>query len=1015
MPVRSKPPTPDVETVCRICGTPTSDAESCAKCGAALSASDTETVDSIGEAITEGTATPFLASCSPSSAVTVESSSPARTENAPSYSSELVVDFGPRYRVECLLGEGGMGTVYKAWDRELERTVALKLIRRDLTRDPEISQRFKQELLLASKISHRNVLRIHDLGDGPGDTKFISMAFVDGEDLGEVLKKNGKLPLNRALNIARQFCAALDAAHGEGVVHRDLKPQNIMIDKQDHIYVSDFGLAKSLESDLGMTQTGQFLGTPRYMSPEQAEIKPVDQRSDLYAFGLILCEMLTGKLPFERTHSAVQLMYQRVHEIPKDPRKLDPDLPEHVSRIIEKCLERDVTLRYQTATELLADLDASIAGSKRSRSRDAWARARHALARRRMPWRATAITALVLAAAVVGNVFLRTQPKTNTAHAPVSVLVADFTNHTGDPVFDGTLEPLFNVALEGASFVNAFSRGEARRVAGGLPHPSDKLDEQTSRLVAVSQGIGAVVTGSLSRRGDGYKISVEALDSRSGNSIAASDAMAVNKDEILQAIPKLAAPIRQALGDNTPESVQLSAVRGTFTVGSVEAVHLEALALDQQFAGKFEEALQTFSKVTELDPNFAAAYAGMAAMAENQGKQKDAEKYMNLAMQHEDRMTERERYRQRGMFYAAEGNWQKCVDEYTQLLDRYPADRLGPVNLSTCYGQLRNVPKAIAASRKAVELVPKGVLQRINLSFFSSFGGDFRTGEQEARAALQLNPSSEIGYYSLGQAQLGQGQLAQAAESYQQLEKVSDLGASMAAISLADLALYEGRFGDAVKILEEGAAADLAAKNPDAAANKFAALAYTRWCRNQKQPAIEAAEKALVNSQDVSIRFLAARIFVEAGAIWKAQKLADGLASELQAEPQAYARIIRGQVASKQGDAHEAIRNLTEANALLDTWIGRLELGRAYLEAGAFVEADSEFERCIDRRGEAIELFENDVPTYGYFPPVYYYQGRVREGLKNPESVKSYRSYLDIRGKAQEDPLAAEVRKRSGL
>ena len=450
---------------------------------------------------------------SASSAITVESSSLSQSPPALSVLSGAFQDFGPRYRVECMLGEGGMGTVYKAWDKELERTVALKLIRRDLTRDAEIVRRFKQELLLASKISHRNVLRIHDLGDGPAHTKFISMAFVEGQDLAQLLKKEGKLPLDRALHIARQLCSALEAAHTEGVVHRDLKPQNIMVDQHDHVYVSDFGLAKSLESDLGMTQTGQLLGTPRYMSPEQAETAPVDHRSDLYAFGLILCELVTGRLPFERAESTMQMMYQRVHETPKDPKQLNPDLPEYLARIIQKCLERDVTLRYQSATELLADLTAGMTGSKLSGSRNVWARAQRVLARRRIPWRATAITAIVVAVAAVGGIFLLRHPTCQHEHMPpISVLVADFTNHTGDPIFDGTLEPLFNVALEGASFVNAFSRGDARRLAGKLPHPTDKLDEQASRLIAVSQGIGAVVTGSLSRRGDGYKISVEALD-----------------------------------------------------------------------------------------------------------------------------------------------------------------------------------------------------------------------------------------------------------------------------------------------------------------------------------------------------------------------------------------------------------------------------------------------------------------------------------------------------------------------
>jgi len=1016
VPLPSKFATPPGSVVCPKCGAHAlADALTCNNCGSALGSPTAEPVVSSSASTTSDAPISVSRSSSPSSAETLESSVLPHPQAAQSDLSRRTPDFGPRYRVERILGEGGMGTVYKAWDKELERPVALKLVRRDLTYDPHISERFKQELLLASKISHPNILRIHDLGDGPGDTKFISMAYIEGQDLHQLMKKEKHLPLERALKIARQLCAALEAAHAEGIVHRDLKPQNILVDQRDHIYVSDFGLAKSLESDLGMTQTGEFLGTPRYMSPEQAEIRPVDHRSDLYAFGLILCEMVTGNLPFEHADSTMQLMYQRVHGTPKDPRELNHDLPGYLAQIIQKCLERDVNLRYQSATELLADLDAWMSGSKRSSSGGGWGHAIRLLARTRMPWRATAVTAIAIAVAALAVIFfLRTRPTKSIAHAPVSVLVADFTNHTGDPMFDGTLEPQFNVALEGASFVNAFSRGDARRLAGKLPHPTDKLDEQASRLIAVSQGIGAVVIGSLSRRGDGYKISVEALDARTGNSIATTDALAANKDEVLRDIPKLTAPIRKALGDTMPESVQLNTLTGGFTAASLEVVHLEAIGMEQQFEGKFEEAFQSFSKAVELDPNFARAYSGMAAMALNLDKQKDAEKYIRLAMAHEDRMTERERYRNRGLFYLATGNWQKCVEENSQLVNRYPAERVGQSNLASCLAELRELPRAVEAARRVVEMLPKSALYRMSLSFLSSASGDFQTGEQEARAALQLNPSSEVGYLILGEAQVGQGQLAQAIESYHQLEKVSESGSSTAATAIADLALYKGRFEDAVRILEKGAAADLAAKNPDGAANKFAALAYTQLSRERKGLAVKAAEQALANSQAVSIRFLATRVFVEAGEVTKAQKLAASLGAELLAEPQAYAKIIQGKVALKRGDAPGAIKALTDANNLLDTWIGRFELGRAYLQAGAFVEADSEFDRCIKRRGEALELFMDDVPTYGYFPPVYYYLGRVREGLKSPEYVSSYRTYLDIRGKAGEDPMLAEVRRRAG-
>ncbi len=236
---------------------------------------------------------------------------------------------------------------------------------------------------------------------------------------------------------------------------------------------------------------------------------------------------------------------------------------------------------------------------------------------------------------------------------------------------------------------------------------------------------------------------------------------------------------------------------------------------------------------------------------------------------------------------------------------------------------------------------------------------------------------------ALAFAQVGQGQVAEATKTYEGLGKVGPEGASFTASGLADLAIYQGRFSDAERMLAQGAAADLTAETPDKAARKFATLAEVQLLRQQKAAAAAAAEKALSNSQAVKIRFLAARVFLEAGAAARAKTLAAGLAAELQAEPQAYASIIEGLTALHAGDARQAIKALTAANGLLDTWIGHFYLGRAYLEAGAFPQADSEFDRCIKRRGEALALFLDEEPTYGSFPTVYYYQGRVREGLKS--------------------------------
>jgi len=789
-----------------------------------------------------------------------------------------------------------------------------------------------------------------------------------------------------------------------------LKPGNTMQEATGRVVVMDFGLARSVLSD-GMTQTGMMVGTMEYMSPEQALAKDLDERSDIFAVGLIFYELLTGRMPYQ-ADSAVASLLKRSHERAAPVSNHDAAIPRSLSSLVAKCLEPDPKLRYQNTPEVLADLekwrDKGAAATLRFADVRPWASD--------IPWPLIGVVAAVLILGVAGF-FLRHKlfgPRTASSRsAPVSVLVSDFQNNTSDPLFDGTLEPMFNVALEGASFINAYNRGTARQIAGKLPSPRQRLDEQTSRLVAVSQGVSAILTGSLSSHGTGYRLSVSIIDAITGKTLATADGIAANKDELLLNIPKVAAPLRKALGDTTPESVQVEKARGALSAASLEVVHQYGIAMEQLFAGNSEEALHSFSNVIALDPNFARAYGGMAAAYGNLGRTQDAEKYVKLAMEHVDRMTDRERYRVRGFYYFTTGNWPKCIEEYGELLKRYPADDVAQANIGGCYLDLRKIPEAVAAAQRSVEIVPKGAMQRALLSLYSSYVGDFAVGEREARTALEINPSFPA-YLALVEAQLGLGHMTEAAETYHKVEKMGALGASLAASGLADIASYEGRYRDAVRILEQGVDSDMAAKNADSAAGKLAALAQLQLLRGQKGPAVAAVTRAMSLSQSVPVRVMAARTLLEAGEIAKAQKLADGLASELQPETQAYARIIRGELALKRGDKNEAIKMFTGANQLLDTWIGRFELGRAYLEAGLFVEADSEFDRCVNRRGEVLEIFMDNVPTIAYFPPVHYYQGRVREGLKSPGFAEPYRAYLSIRGRPGEDPLLPDIHRRLG-
>jgi len=706
------------------------------------------------------------------------------------------------------------------------------------------------------------------------------------------------------------------------------------------------------------------------------------------------------------------------------------EIPQALSDIVIKCLAVEKEQRYQTTKEVERDLEGWLESPATFQTTMTTRAVEQRLGKaeegrtivtpgmmmmaRSHAWKWITISVAV-AALIIGGVFvaLRLLSRPSGPHAPVTVIIADISNHTGDPIFDGTLEPMLKIALEGAGFISAYDRTQLRNLGAKLEHPSDKLDEQAATKIAVSQGLGVVVSGSLEREGAGYRLSLRATQAVTGNPLTNPHENASNKDQVLFAVTKIATDVRTALGDATSESDQRFAME-TLSASSLAAVHEYAVAMQALSDGKDADARRRFSKAVDLDPNFGLAYAGMAVASRNLAENEEAEKYVREAMRHIDRMTERERYRTRGMYYFVTGDREKCVDEYSGLIAQYPSDVAAHTNLGVCYQHLRNVGKAIEETRRASEILPKRALYRFNLARDQIYAGDFQGAEREVRTALELNGSAEKGFFTLAYSQLGQNQLTAAADTYRKLDKLSALGAVLSPLGLADIALYEGRFAEAAQILEKGAAADLGVKRLDDAADKFTALGYTQLQRQQKGLALTAAGSALAAGKSIKVRFLAARIYLDAGLPAKAKELAAGLASERQSEPRAYAKLIEGEMELKTGDARQAIQAFKEANSLLDTWIGRFDLGRAYLEDKQFPQADSEFDRCIKRRGEAIELFMDDVPTFGYFPPVYYYLGQVREGSKAAGFADSYRSYLSLRGKAAEDPLLAEVHRRAG-
>ena len=913
-----------------------------------------------------------------------------------------------RYKILRIVGEGGMGAVYEANDLALDRVVALKVIRPELGDDPEITQRFKQELILARQVTHRNVIRIYDFGEADG-VKFITMELVEGTDLRTVIRARGKIPAPEAVEIIQQVCLALDAAHREKVIHRDLKPQNIMIDKSGRVLVMDFGLARSIQGE-GMTQTGALVGTLEYMSPEQSVGKALDERSDLFAVGVIFYELLTGKSPYP-AESAVASLLKRTQEAAVPISSIDESVPLPLSRIASKCLEREPRLRYLSCKELLTDLEhwqgANAGAALHFPAIRTWGQAR-------VPWRwIGAALAVVVLAIVAFLVRSRIAPGTMVAGKTVSVLIADFTNSTDDTVFEGTLEPVFSTALEAAPSISAYKRGAAHRIAKLIQPNASTMNESLARLVAVREGVEVVVSGAIARSGESYKLSARAVDASSGRAIAARELTVANRDSILSAIGKLATPIRINLGDKTPESAQLAAEE-SFTTSSLDAAHFYSLGQDEVEHGQLDAAVRDYQKAVEFDPNMGRAWAGLAVSSVNMKKTAYADQYYKKTLGLLDHMSEREQYRTLGTYYAAFlHNYPQAVETYEKLVFLYPGDTAGYNNLSIAYVFMLDFPKAIAAVKHAVASNPHNLQWRLNYALYSMYAGDFNTAASESERIIQENPSYQFAYLPWAVSTLARGDADQARSIYARFEKVSPAVFSIAKMGEADLEMFFGHYKNSLALLKDGIEADEKDHNTGEMALKYVAEAEADFALGRRDEAIKAARKVVQLNSDESAVYPAARVLVESGAYEDARRIASTLDKTLQAQSHAYSQLIDAEINLQQGHFSEAVQEIRESEKTHDSWISHFILGRAYAQAAHYPEALSEFQTCKKRWGETADLMFADTATLRYLPPLYYWLGRAQQGVgMKAAAQESYQQFLRLRESADpEDSVDAAARK----
>jgi serine/threonine protein kinase/tetratricopeptide (TPR) repeat protein len=693
----------------------------------------------------------------------------ATLEVSDSASINTGTDFGPRYHVQSLLGSGGMGKVYKARDRELDRTVAIKVLRPDLMTDPMAMQRFKHELLLASSISHPNILRIHDLGEYNG-VKFISMAYVDGGDLTQLIRKEGRLPLERVLNIMRQLAAALAAAHGVNVVHRDLKPQNILLGSEDHIYVTDFGIAKTLESDrTSVTRTGAVLGTPLYMSPEQVEGKPVDHRSDLYTYGLIFYEMLTGVLPFTGD-TTFQLMYQRVHQLPKRPETVIPDLPPYLSRICLKCLEKEPANRYQSATEILSDLDL-----KHAPTHTRTVQITLPVIDKKISLISASAGVLLLAGLLaipqVRDFVFRHKTTESTSGIPslkqgkfVAVLPMRIIGDQGslNYVAEGMTEAL-SAKLFQLHDMHTASASEVQKL-----RPSNSLTEAARQL-----GANLVVSGTIQGSGDRLRITASLDDVSSGHRVWTEEFSGVQQD-LLTLEDQIYGRLVDALA--LKPSNEEMARAASHPTENIEAYDLYLKGRDtlrgQQDLKNVQSAINLFEQALQKDHAFPLAYAGVAdaslvmyretknsfwsakalAAAQQAGALNQNQPEILLAL---------------GSVYNASGRTAEAIAELKRALEVAPNSDEAYSRLGAAYLSNARSSEGIQALKKAVEINPYYWINHVNLGNAYYQLGDFTNAVNCYRRVIELDPNNPYAYNNLGAVLLQSGRFQEAVEPLQ--------------------------------------------------------------------------------------------------------------------------------------------------------------------------------------------------------------------------------------------------------